>query len=217
MRGDRLVIESHHRRAAEGLAELLLPRAAAADRRFVVSIGGESGSGKSELARALADAFDRRSLRSVILQQDDYFVHPPKTNALKRREEIGWIGPGEVRLDRLDEDLHALRSGTDSICKPLVFYDEDRIGQETLSAKGVRVAIVEGTYVTLLANVDVRVFIERTFRETRDARILRAREAQDEFLERVLRIEHEIIALHRTLADVAIGADFSVKELVRES
>jgi len=217
MRGDKVVIESHHRRAAETLAELLLPRTAAATRRLVISIGGESGSGKSELARALADAFDRRGFRSVVLQQDDYFVYPPKTNALKRREETGWVGPGEVRLDRLDEDLNALRSGIDSIRKPLVFYDEDRIGQETLDASGARVAIVEGTYVTLLANVDARVFIERTFRETRDARILRAREAQDAFLEHVLQIEHEIIAPHRRLADVAIGADFSVKELVRES
>jgi len=217
MRGDKLVIEPHHRRAAEELAELLLPRVATAERPFVVSIGGESGSGKSELARALADAFDRRSLRSVILQQDDYFVHPPKTNDLKRREEIAWVGPGEVRLDRLDEDLDALRSGADSICKPLVFYNEDRIDEEPLDTTGVRIAIVEGTYTSLLTNVDVRVFIERTFRETRDARALRAREAQDEFLERVLRIEHETIATHRSRADVAIGPDFSVRKLESET
>ena len=215
MRGDRLVIEPHHRKAAKELAALLEPRV---DRRLlVVSIGGESGSGKSEVARALADEFDRRGLSSVVLQQDDYFVYPPRTNDRKRREEIAWVGPNEVRLERLDEDLAALRSGADRIRKPLVFYTEDRIGEETLDANGARVAIVEGTYTSLLTNVDVRVFVERTFEETRDARVRRGRESQDGFLESVLRIEHGIIAPHRDRADALIASDYSVRERVGES
>jgi uridine kinase len=212
MRGDKLVIQAHHRKAAEALASSLEPRLADRSSPLVVAIAGESGSGKSETAVALSDALVARGFFSLVIQQDDYFIHAPKTNDRRRREEIAWVGPGEVRLGRLDADLEALRAGAGSIRKPLVFYDEDRIGEETLEAKGARFVIVEGTYTSLLKNVDVRVFIERTFRETRDARIERAREEQDEFLERVLRIEHETIAEHKAFADFIVTSDYLVEE-----
>lgn len=217
MRGDKLIIEPHHREAAATLATLLERRLADRTAPLIVSIGGESGSGKSELGAALADELRTRNVRSLVLQQDDYFVYPPKTNDRKRRENIGWVGAQEIGLDLLDRHLDALAAGADSIGKPLVFYDEDRIGEEELTATGVRVVIVEGTYTSLLRNVALRVFIDRTFEETQSVRIGRAREDQDEFLDRVLRIEHEIISSHKDRADILITSDYSVKELVTES
>jgi len=215
MRGDKLIIEPHHREAATNLASLLERRLSdRGDAPLIVSIGGESGSGKSELAAALADELRARGVSALVIQQDDYFIHPPKTNARKRREGIDWVGPQEVRLDLFDADLKALMDGAEAIVKPLVFYDEDRIGEERLSTEGARVVIAEGTYTFLLRSVDVRVFIDRTFRETRGARTARAREAQDAFLDRVLEIEHGIISRHRDHADILIEADYSVKELV---
>jgi uridine kinase len=217
MRGDKLIIEPHHREAAANLSSLLEKRSSNRDGPLIVSIGGESGSGKSELAEALADELRARGVPALVIQQDDYFIHPPKTNDRKRREGIDWVGPQEVRLDLLDRHLDALAAGADSVGKPLVFYDEDRIDEEKLIARGVRVVIVEGTYASLLRNVDLRVFIDRTFKQTRSARIGRAREDQDEFLDRVLRIEHEIISSHKDRADILIASDYAVKELVRES
>ncbi len=214
MHGDRLIIDHRHREAAANLASLLEKRFSDRDAPLIVSIGGESGSGKSELAEALADELRARGVSALVIQQDDYFIHPPRTNDRKRREEIGWVGPQEVRLDLLDANLKALIDGAEAIVKPLVFYDEDRIGEERLSAEGVRVVIIEGTYTSLLRNVDVRVFVDRTFRDTRSARTERARETQDAFLDRVLEIEHGIISRHRDHADILIEADYSVKELV---
>ncbi len=217
MHGDKLIIEPHHREAAANLASLLNKRLSDRDAPMIVSIGGESGSGKSELAAALADELQARGVPALVIQQDDYFIHPPKTNDRKRREGIDWVGPQEVRLDLLDANLKALIDGAEAIVKPLVFYSEDRIGEERLSTEGVEVVIAEGTYTSLLRNVDVRVFIDRTFRDTRGARAGRAREIQDGFLDRVLEIEHGIISRHRDHADILIEADYSVKELVHKT
>jgi len=214
MHGDKLIIEPHHREAAATLATLLDCRLSGRTAVLVVSIGGESGSGKSELAAALADEMQARGVPALVIQQDDYFIYPPKTNDRKRREGIDWVGPQEVRLDLFDANLKALIDGAEAIVKPLVFYSEDRIGEERLSTEGVEVVIAEGTYTSLLRNVHVRVFIGRTFGDTRDARAERAREIQDVFLDRVLKIEHEIISKHRHLADILIEADYSMKELV---
>lgn len=210
MRGDRLLIEPQHRRAADVIIPHLIERLESMSRPLVVSIGGESGSGKSELGAALADAARQRGLGVLVLQQDDYFHLPPKTNDRRRRESIDWVGPSEVDLRRLEENLRALRSGARSLVKPLVDYDADTIFEEALATRGLQFVIVEGTYTTSLDPVDVRVFIARTFQETVDARRRRRRDAQDAFVEQVLAIEHEIIKQHRDLADAVVGAGFEV-------
>jgi len=217
MRGDRLVIGDHHRRAAKTLTDILVMRSEGCVHPLVVSIAGESGSGKSELAVAIADSLQHRHMPSLILQQDDYFVLPPRSNDRKRREDITWVGPQEVHLDRLDGTLRKILAGAETITKPLVFYNEDRIGEDEVCTTGIRVVLVEGTYTSLLEAVDLRVFIDRTVDQTRTARSERAREAQDAFLESVLQLEHDMISRHKNLAHILITSDYSVKELVPES
>jgi uridine kinase len=148
----------------------------------------------------------------VIVQQDDYFIYPPRTNAATRREDIDWVGTSEVRLDLMDENLKQIRDGAATIVKPLVDFDADSIGEETIELDGVDVVLVEGTYTTLLRNADRRVFIDRSYVDTRAARELRAREAQDDFLERILTIEHVIISSHKGRADLIVTRDYDVIE-----
>jgi uridine kinase len=212
MIGDKLIIKEKHRRAAEQIVEKILPRLRSFTRIYTITIAGESGSGKSETGRAVADALIRRGFHTVVLQQDDYFVHPPKTNDRTRREDVGWVGMQEVRLDLLDEHLARARAGAERIEKPLVVYGEDRITRETVSLAGVAAVVAEGTYTTALENVDTRVFIDLTYLETLQSRLERAREAQDDFLETVLDIEHRIISAQRSRADYIIDKAYEVVE-----
>jgi uridine kinase len=212
MIGDKLIIKEKHRRAAEQIVEIILPGLRSSARIYAITIAGESGSGKSETGRAVADELIRRGFDTVVLQQDDYFVHPPKTNDRTRRREIGWVGMQEVRLDLLDEHLAQARSGAESLDKPLVVYGEDRITEETVSLAGISALVAEGTYTTVLENVDTRVFIDLTYMETLQSRLERAREAQDDFLEKVLDIEHRIISAQRSRADYIIDKAYEVVE-----
>lgn len=212
MKGDKLVITEDHVSAARKILKLLFPETRKPQCRFILTIAGESGSGKSEIAAALADSFSQRDMKSIILQQDDYFVHPPKTNENIRRKDIGHVGLGEVRLDLIDQNLAEIIEGKAAIEKPLVIFDEDRITQEVVSLGGVNVVIVEGTYTTILANAHQRVFIARTYHDTKATRKQRAREKQDEFLEKVLKIEHEIISSHLTRASIIVTRNYDVME-----
>ncbi len=217
MRGDTIIVEPHHRAAAQAIVPMLLPRIGSGGERHAVTIAGESGSGKSETATALAEALAEHDISAVILQQDDYFVHPPKTNDSVRRRDIAWVGPGEVRLALLDDHLAAFLSGAESIEKPLVVYEDDRIISETLAFDGARVAIAEGTYTTLLENAGTRIFIARTHEHTRAHREKRKRDAAelDPFIDEVLRIEHAIICAHEARADIVIAPDYTVREVER--
>ena len=213
MRGDRILVERHHRNAAQIIVDKLLTEITCSERKYIITVGGESGSGKSEVAAAIADALKERGVLTAILQQDDYFVYPPKTNDLTRRKDINWVGPKEVRLDLLDTNLMDIREGRDKINKPLVIYDEDRIDSETINFDPVRVVVAEGTYTSMLKNADIRVFIDRDFNDTKAHRVKRVRDDSelDEFVERVLKIEHEIISSHKARANFIIKRDYDVE------
>jgi uridine kinase len=210
MRGDILLVEAHHHRAAAFIASHLMPKIEYHEYPLAIGISGESGSGKSELASALADALSASRIQSVILQQDDYFVYPPKTNDARRRADISWVGPQEVRLDRMDRDVRAIVDGAASIDKPLIIYDDDRLDTERLVTEGCLAVIAEGTYVALLETLSHRVFIDRTYQQTEPTRRRRGRERSDPFIERVLALEHEIIHPHRAHATFVVHPNFTV-------
>lgn len=212
MKGDTIIVEPHHRQAAEAILPILLPLIESSDDRYTITVAGESGSGKSEMATAIADVLATQSIDSVILQQDDYFVYPPKSNDKARREDISWVGSQEVKLDLLDENLQAFLDGAGQIEKPLVIYDEDRITSENLEVGKARVAIAEGTYTSLLENIHTRVFIDRSYADTRAHREKRSRHASelDPFIDNVLEIEHGVISSHKSRANIIINKDYSV-------
>jgi uridine kinase len=211
MKGDILKIKPYHTAAARAVYGLLAGDIKRTPGRFVVAVGGESGAGKSEVAAELGRLAAEDGVPAVVIQQDDYFVLPPKTNDRKRREDFAWVGPGEVRLALLDEDLARARDAAEAeLTKPLSLFDEDALAAETVPLAGVMLIIVEGTYVTSLRNVDRRVFIDRDYRATREARAERGREGQDDFLERVLAREHEFVSKLKEGADIVINEDYSV-------
>ncbi len=212
MQGDSIVIEEHHRKSAHGVCELLLSELNSINSRFTLTIAGESGSGKSEIAMALAEELETHAFTTVIFQQDDYFVYPPKTNDHTRRQDINWVGPQEVHLGLLDEHLRDFIDGKQSVNKPLVSYVDDAITTELLEFNLARIAIAEGTYTSLLSNINRRIFIDRNYMDTKKHRERRMRDSSelDEFIDSVLTIEHDIISAHKEKADIIINKDYSV-------
>ncbi len=192
------------------LLDYVLPGIEGRQGLFVVSIGGESGSGKSELAEVLHRELKARGIGAAILQQDDYFVYPPRTNDALRRQDLERVGMEEVRLLLLNRHVLQAKSGARYLRKPLVLYDEDRIIEHTLDLPEIGVLIVEGTYTTILEHVDLKVFIERNYHDTREDRGARAREPQDAYLEQILAMEHAIISAHRSWADILVTRDYQV-------
>ena len=211
MQGDIILVGEEHRRAADIIIEHLIDDIRAMPRRFTITVAGESGSGKSETGQAIADALEARGVGAVVLQQDDYYVLPPRFNDAARRANFAWVGTTEVRLDLLDTHLEAAQDGAPEIVKPLVIYDENRIDEETLSLDGAEVVIAEGVYTSLCKHVDCRVFIDRNRLETLEHRMKRGREEFDPFIEKVLTTEHEIISQHRAEANVIITREYDVE------
>jgi uridine kinase len=205
MIGDKLVITEYHRENGKKVAAAVREKIAVTNRIFTITVAGESGSGKSETAATTAEELEKQGLKVVILGQDDYFKLPPKSNAAKRRKDIAWVGPQEVHLGLMDDHLKAAKDGEKEITKPLVYFEEDRIGNETLSLDGVQIVIAEGTYTTMLDEADFHAFINATYHTTLAHRKERARdETEGAFIEQVLEIEHKIISKNKAKAAVVL-------------
>jgi uridine kinase len=213
MRGDILVLQECHRRAAGEIVPQIIDAISRKSTRYTITVAGESGSGKSETGRAIADELETYGIRSVVVGQDDYFVLPPKSNDLRRRQDSEWLGPHvEIKLDVLEQNLVDATQGKREITKPLVDYDLNTIADEIINLEGIKVLIAEGTYTSLLKHVDTRVFISRNRLDTLEHRQRRKRgnEVGDPFIEQVLSTEHKIIAGHKQLADFVITKDYEV-------
>ena len=213
MKGDIVVLEEHHRNAARVIVPAIVDAVNAKEARYVITVAGESGSGKSETGAAIAEELATHGIRSVLLGQDDYFVLPPKSNDARRREDDSWLGPHvEVRLGVLEQNLIDAIAGASEITKPLIDYDANTVEDETIDLDGIDVVIAEGTYTTLLKHVDTKVFIARNRLDTLEHRKKRNRggEVDDPFVENILKLEHKIIAGHKQLADFVITRDYDV-------
>ena len=90
MLGDKIIIEKQHKDAGRLIGQKILHSIKTFQNKFILTISGESGSGKSETATALSEFLTQSSISNVILRQDDYFIYPPATNNFMRREDKNW-------------------------------------------------------------------------------------------------------------------------------
>ncbi len=210
MKGDIINITDENILLATKIVKPLFNEIINSNQPFVISVAGESGAGKSITAAAIAETLKEKKLLVKIFQQDDYFYLPPFTNDKRRREDIEWVGLKEVNLKLLDKNLYQAKKGVIKIEKPLIIYKENKIIKEVFDMTGVHVCVVEGTYTSLLKNVDKRIFIDRDYNETFNDRKNRARDKMDSFTEQVLEIEHQIIHNQKFMADIILDKNFKV-------
>jgi len=213
MKGDVVLLQERHITAARAIVAGIIDQINSKSSRFIISVAGESGSGKSETALAISNELINYGIKSIVLGQDDYFYLPPKLNSAKRHEDPDWLGPHvEINFTALEQNLIDAVENKAAIKKPLVDYNANKIESETIILDDVKVVIAEGTYTSLLKHVDIKVFISRDWLKTLEDRRIRNRgnEVNDPFTEQILATEHKIIAGHKQLADFIISDEFEV-------
>ena len=203
MVGDKITYFPSYQNVTNGVIQKL-EKELNGKNRICIAVGGESGSGKTSLAHALKlDIEKELSLKGFVFHLDDYFFLPPKDNHKNRIKNLKNVGSHEVNLKLLDNHLRAFIKQKDiPLKKPLVIYEKNKIMSEVINPKEYDFCIVEGTYTMLLKVPALKVFIDKTYKETKANRLERARDVMDDFNEKVLEIEHKIISKQPELADI---------------
>lgn len=208
MLGDVLLIAEKHQRAGAQIVERI--ETLDAD-KVVVAIGGESGSGKSELAHVVARALKDQGRLAKILHIDNYYtVRPQEREAWRKKNGIESIGLGEIDWDLLDQHLDAFRESRTAVL-PCIDLLTDQIDELHTDFAPIKVVIVDGLY-PLHVEADMRVLIDLTYHDTKKAQLLRGKEPQNEYRLNVLKREHDVVQSLRSLADFLVTPEFDLVE-----
>jgi uridine kinase len=212
MLGDILLIQEKHKRAGEVIIEKILKNR---KERYIVAVSGESGSGKSELTHVIAKGLRRYDVFAKPLHTDNYY----NTLPLERRE---WrvkngienvVGPDEYKWDEIYKNLDDFRHGkiSEMPCVDLVTEQVDRL---TTNFAEVDMLIVDGLYAINAKGIDMRIFIDLTYLETKEkhTKDARGKEVMDEVRWATLAQEHKMVQSLKPLADLIITKDYEVVE-----
>jgi uridine kinase len=208
MLGDVLLITEKHLIAAEGIIKEVLARKTD---KFIIGISGESGSGKSELAHAVAKGLRKHGITAKPLHIDNYYRILP-LDRTKWRTENGIekvVGYSEYDWDTIYRNINEFKQGMSST-GPCVDLVTEHVDQLTTDYKVVDMLIIDGLYAIKTEGVDLSVFIELTYHETKKAQVVRGKEPQNEYRSRVLEQEHKMVQALRPNADLLINMDYQL-------
>lgn len=139
------------------------------EKRFLISITGESAAGKSTICHEIAKVIEQLSMPVTILSTDNYFndisVLINKYGTFDKLRDSGYDvdAPTSFQLDVLKSDLQDLADGLDIKC-PMYLPNGTGVSvPNAIDVKSSKIIIVEGT-ATMYEDVkdvfDVKIYIE---------------------------------------------------------
>jgi len=205
---DVLLIEEKHRRVAKGIVEEILKNR---KDKFIVAVSGESGSGKSELTHVTAKLLRASNIFAKPVHLDNFF----KTLPLERKE---WrikngienvVGINEIDWEKVNKTVDDFKNGRES-AMPCVDLVTEQVDTLITDFSGIDILVLDGLYAINTPGVDLKVFIELTYHETKKAQSSRGKEKTDEIRMRVLEAEHKAVLSLKSKADLFVNKNYQL-------
>jgi uridine kinase len=204
---DVLLITENHKKAARQVVEHINTLTGS---KIVIAIGGESGSGKTELGHEVAYLLKIQKTPAKIMSIDNYYKTSPKErNPWRKAHGIDQIGYSEYNWNAINKTLREFREDAEVAVMPCIDLLTDQEDLLTTSFKGIRFLVIEGLYA-VQAEADLRVFIDLTYHDTKKAQLVRGKENLDEWRIQVLEQEHRVVRSLYPLADLIVTPEFEV-------
>ena len=209
MLGDVLLITEKHQKAGEIIIDHIM---ANRKPKMMIGISGESGSGKSELAHVIAKGLRKHGIFAKPIHIDNYYRILPLLRTEWRKENgiQNVVGYGEYDWDTIYRNISDFKTGKVST-GPCVDLVTEQVDQLTTDYSSVDMLVVDGLYAIKTEGIDLSIFIELTYHETKKAQVVRGKEPQNEYRMAVLEQEHQMVQALKPKADILITMDYEVK------
>ena len=207
MLGDVLLITDNHKKAAKQLVSHLDQLSG---NKIVLAIGGESGSGKTEIAHEVARILKSRNTPAKVMHIDNYYLTSPTERTSWRKEHgLESIGFTEYDWKGINRNINEFRKDAEQVTMPCIDLLTDQEDLLSTSFKGLKYLVIEGLYA-IQAEADLKVLIDLTYHETKKAQFERGKEEPNEYRWQVLQREHEVIQSIRSRADLLVSKDYLI-------
>ena len=208
MLGDILLIQEKHKKAGEAIIQKILKNK---KDKYIVAISGESGSGKTELAHVIAKGMRKHGIFAKPMHIDNFYnTHPLKRRQWRSEQGIeNVVGFNEYLWDDINRVIDDFKKGqiSEMPCVDLVTEQVDKL---ITNFSEVDMLIVDGLYAIKTKDIDLRIFIDLTYLETKEkhTKDSRGKEVMDEVRWATLAQEHKMVQSLRPLADLIISKDY---------
>ncbi|MCX5763731.1 MAG: uridine kinase [Gemmatimonadetes bacterium] len=181
-------------------------------RPLIIGIAGGSGSGKSTVARRIADALTPAKV--AFLDMDAYYKQRSDLS-IEERRKLNWDHPDAFDLDLLSAHLMALADGK-AIDKPVYDFVTHLRTDQTVHIEAADVIVVDGILLfvdeRVRARCDVKVFVDadadvRLIRRIRRDMAQRGRpleEILDQYLTTVQPMHLQFVEPSKRYADIIV-------------
>ena len=212
MLGDVLLINDMHKEAARAISEKVLEdlKDKGERYRYVVGISGESGSGKSELAHALGTILKDKNIRVKVVHTDNYYkIQPLLREEWRRNKGFDKIGINEYDWIKIRKTLRDFKEEQECMI-PCIDLIPEQVDKLITDFSKIDLLIVDGLYAINADDIDMKVFIDLTYHETKINQIIRMKEVMSEFRLGILEREHQAVNSLKTSADLVVDKSYQV-------
>ncbi len=211
MLGDILLVNDLHKDAAASICELIMQdRSELKNSRYIVGISGESGSGKSELAHALGVALKEQLIRVKVIHTDNYYeIQPLLREEWRRNKGFDHIGLDEYDWVKIRKTIRDFKEAQECVL-PCIDLIPEQVDKLITDFSKIELLIIDGLYAINAPDIDLRVFIDLTYRETKINQIIRMKEAMTDFRLAILEREHLAVCSLKPKADLIIDKSYMV-------
>ena len=212
MLGDILLINDMHKEAAASIYKFVKEERKRKPRRYryIVGISGESGSGKSELAHALGVILKADHIRVKIIHTDNYYkIQPLLREEWRRNKGFDKIGLDEYDWVKIHKTIRDYREGQECVV-PCIDLIPEQVDKLITDFSKIDFLIIDGLYAINTPDIDMRVYIDLTYRETKINQIIRMKEVLTDFRMKILDKEHQAVVSLKPKADLIVDKSYSV-------
>lgn len=214
MLGDVLLINDLHKKAAKDLFKRVsnLLEKKKNGNRYIIAISGESGAGKSELSHSLALLLKKAGQRVKVMHTDNYYKIAPKKRTQWRKEHgLSKVGVNEYDWKLLNRNILEFKEGREAMT-PCIDIISQQVDKLITNFADIDILVVDGLYAIKCKSVDLKIFIDLTYHETKMEQAVRGKEVMNEFRTQVLEMEHRNLVALKPLADLIINKNYEVEE-----
>ena len=179
---------------------------------LIIGVAGGSGSGKTTVARKIAEAVTPASV--AFIDMDAYYRNHVELT-LEERRRLNWDHPDAFDFDLLSRQLGALASG-EAVEKPIYNFVSHLRDEKTLTIPAADVVVIDGILLFVDERVrercDVKVFVDtdadvRLIRRIRRDMKRRGRpleEILDQYLTSVQPMHLQFVEPSKRYADIIV-------------